>query len=123
MTAWDTERPAPEMDLIRDCVHCGFCLPTCPSYAVFEEEMDSPRGRIVLMRVGNEEGSRPSDELRVHLPPFRAQHPHRGGVDVAEEHALDTALHERDPPVARAARRRHLRQLRDRGPALDRRRE
>src|SRR5688500_926676 len=55
------------MALIRDCVHCGFCLPTCPSYAVFEDEMDSPRGRIVLMRVGNEEGSEPSVELRTHF--------------------------------------------------------
>ena len=38
-SAWDDTRP-PELDLIRDCVHCGFCLPTCPSYAVFEDEMD-----------------------------------------------------------------------------------
>ena len=64
--AWDDRRP-PSLDLIRDCVHCGFCLPTCPSYAVFEDEMDSPRGRIVLMRVGHEEGSTVSGEMRVHL--------------------------------------------------------
>jgi glycolate oxidase iron-sulfur subunit len=66
LRAWDEHR-APELDLIRDCVHCGFCLPTCPSYLVFEEEMDSPRGRIVLMRVGHEEGSEVSGEMVTHF--------------------------------------------------------
>ena len=58
---------APEKSLLADCVHCGFCLPACPTYVLWGEEMDSPRGRIYMMHKASE-GNAPLDQnFRQHM--------------------------------------------------------
>src|SRR5260221_14294074 len=55
LAGFDQHHP-PDPELIADCVHCGFCLSTCPTYLLWGEEMDSPRGRIQLMKMTSEGG-------------------------------------------------------------------
>ncbi len=62
--AFDEHNP-PDPALVGDCVHCGFCLSTCPTYVLWGEEMDSPRGRIYLMKEGLE-GEPMSDSMVSH---------------------------------------------------------
>ena len=50
--------------ILRSCVHCGFCTATCPTYQVLGDELDSPRGRIYLIKEMLETG-RPADEKTV----------------------------------------------------------
>lgn len=51
-------------EILRACVHCGFCTATCPTYQVLGDELDSPRGRIYLIKEMLETG-RPADERTV----------------------------------------------------------
>ncbi|HEU4370064.1 MAG TPA: heterodisulfide reductase-related iron-sulfur binding cluster [Methylomirabilota bacterium] len=53
--------------MLRTCVHCGICLPQCPTYRVLGEEMDSPRGRLYLMRAVAEGRLEPTETYAHHL--------------------------------------------------------
>jgi glycolate oxidase iron-sulfur subunit len=64
--AFDLRDP-PSLEGILKCVHCGICLPQCPTYRVLGEEMDSPRGRIYLMRAAAEGRIGLSGTLARHL--------------------------------------------------------
>ena len=63
-------RNTPEGDaaerILRNCVHCGFCLATCPSYQILGNELDSPRGRIYLLKQVLE-GATPTAKTQLHL--------------------------------------------------------
>jgi glycolate oxidase iron-sulfur subunit len=52
--------------ILRNCVHCGFCLATCPTYQLLGNELDSPRGRIYLMKQVLE-GATPTAKTQLHL--------------------------------------------------------
>lgn len=53
--------------IIRKCVHCGFCTATCPTYVLLGDELDSPRGRIYLMKEMLETEAKPTAELVKHV--------------------------------------------------------
>ncbi|MSU90403.1 glycolate oxidase subunit GlcF [Rhodobacteraceae bacterium 2CG4] len=97
--------------VLRACVHCGFCTATCPTYQVLGDELDSPRGRIYLIKDMLESG-RPADEKTVkHIDrclsclacmttcPSGVHYMHL--VDHAREHIENTY---RRPPAERALR-------------------
>jgi glycolate oxidase iron-sulfur subunit len=53
--------------VIRKCVHCGFCTATCPTYVLLGDELDSPRGRIYLMKDMLETERQPTAEIVKHI--------------------------------------------------------
>jgi glycolate oxidase iron-sulfur subunit len=54
-------------DILRSCVHCGFCTATCPTYVLLGDELDSPRGRIYLMKQMFEADAPASAEVVTHI--------------------------------------------------------
>ena len=53
--------------ILRACVHCGFCTATCPTYVLLGDELDSPRGRIYLMKEMLEGDQKPTPQLVKHI--------------------------------------------------------
>jgi glycolate oxidase iron-sulfur subunit len=64
--AFDAHHP-PALELLDKCVHCGFCLPACPTYTLWGQEMDSPRGRIYLMKLALEGKAEMSEKWVSHF--------------------------------------------------------
>ena len=50
-------------EILRKCVHCGFCTATCPTYVLLGDELDSPRGRIYLIKQMLEDGKPAEPEV------------------------------------------------------------
>jgi len=67
MTPAFDQHHAPAPDLINQCVHCGFCLPACPTYVLWGNEMDSPRGRIYLMKMASDGATAMTDPWVRHI--------------------------------------------------------
>src|ERR1700738_3208432 len=62
----ETPAGAKADEILRACVHCGFCLATCPTYQLLGDELDSPRGRIYQIKQVLE-GAPPTRQTQLHL--------------------------------------------------------
>jgi glycolate oxidase iron-sulfur subunit len=62
-----SDHPGLARELVEDCVHCGFCLDSCPTYVLWAKETDSPRGRILQIADAASDGGRLSEETVAHI--------------------------------------------------------
>ncbi|WP_416898318.1 MAG: glycolate oxidase subunit GlcF [Minwuia sp.] len=99
-------------EILRSCVHCGFCTATCPTYVTLGDERDSPRGRIYMIREMLQDGGAPDPNVVTHIDrclsclscmttcPASVHYMHL--VDHARAHIQE---HHRRPIMDRALRR------------------
>ena len=115
MTAVDSYLKKLDYSVVQQCMHCGLCLPTCPTYDATKLERNSPRGRISLMRAiadGKLEATRTfADEMYFCLGCLACMTACPAGVNYAElfEHArADAGILVRQQTMEHLARRRDL---------------